>query len=65
MVDLTEALRASVEAAKKTPGRKRGKPKKKTGQAGPARNERPGKAAGKKPPTRKKAGKRPARKRAA
>ena len=45
MVDLTEALRASVAAAKtkKTPGRKRGgrgKAKEKTGQAEPARKTR-------------------------
>ena len=65
VLDLTEALRASVEAAKKTPGGKRGKAKKRTGQAEPARKEGPRKAAAKKPPTRKKAGKRPARKRAA
>jgi DNA end-binding protein Ku len=50
VMDLSEALRASVEAAKKTAGAKRG------GRRGTAKQ---------KAPTKKKAGKRPARKRAA
>jgi DNA end-binding protein Ku len=49
VVDLTEALRASVDAAKKTAGGKRG------GRRGKAKQT----------PARKKAAKRPARKRAA
>ena len=60
VVDLTEALRASVEAAKKTPdgkrGGARGTAKKKAGQAEPARKVRSRKPA---PKTR-----RPGRKRA-
>jgi DNA end-binding protein Ku len=50
VMDLSEALRASVEAAKRTAGGKRG------GRRGTAKQ---------KAPTKKKAGKRPARKRAA
>ena len=69
VADLTEALRASVEAAKKTPGGKRGgargTAKKKAGQAEPARKVRSGKPAAKTAPSGKKAGKRSARKRAA
>ena len=69
MVDLTEALRASVEAARKTPGGKRGdrrgKAKKKAVQAEPARKARSAKTAAKKAPARKKTAGRPARKRAA
>jgi DNA end-binding protein Ku len=66
VVDLTEALRASVEAAKatKTPSGKRGKAKKKAGQAEPARKARSRKPAAKKTPSRK-AARRPARKQAA
>jgi DNA end-binding protein Ku len=62
--DLTEVLRASVEAAKtrKSPGGKRGKATKK---AEPARESRSGKPAAKKAPDRKKPARRPARKRAA
>ena len=56
VVDLTEALRASVEAAKKTPGGKRG------GGRGKVRSR---KRAAKTAPPGKKAGKRPTRKRAA
>jgi DNA end-binding protein Ku len=69
VVDLTEALRASVEAAKKKPGGKRGgergTAKKKAGQGEPARKVRSRKPSGKKAPARKKASRRPARKRAA
>src|ERR1700704_4556166 len=65
--DLTEALRASVDAAKKTAGGKRGgrrgTAKQKAGQAESARKARSGKPAAKKAPA--KAGKRQARKRAA
>jgi DNA end-binding protein Ku len=68
VMDLSEALRASVEAAKKTAGGKRsGRPgtaKQKAGQAEPARKARSRKPAAKKAPD-KKAGKRPTRKRAA
>ena len=69
VVDLTEALRASVEAARKTPGGKRGdrrgKAKKKAVQVEPARKARSAKTAAKKAPARKKTAGRPARKRAA
>jgi hypothetical protein len=72
VVDLGEALRASVEAAKKTPGGKRGggrgTAKKKADQVEPAGKVgkvRSRKPAGKKAPPGKKAAKRPARKRAA
>jgi DNA end-binding protein Ku len=66
VVDLTEALRASVEAAKakKTPNGKRGKAEKKAGQAEPARKTRSRKPAAKKTPSRK-AARRPTRKQAA
>ena len=65
VTDLTEALRASVEAAKakKTPRGKRGTAEKKTGQAEPARKTRSRKPTAKKTPSRK-AGRRPARKQA-
>lgn len=67
VVDLTEALRASVDAAKKTAGGKRGsrrgKAKQTAGRAEPASKARSRKPAAKKAPA--KAGKRPARKRAA
>lgn len=66
--DLTEALRAGVEAAKKTPGGKRGGgpgTAEKAGQAEPARKVRSRKTVAKKAPPEKKAGRRPARNRAA
>ena len=69
LVDLTEALRASVEAAKKTPGGKRGDrrgtAKEKADRAEKARKTRSRKPAAKKAPARKKAARRPGRKRAA
>jgi DNA end-binding protein Ku len=75
VVDLTEALRASVAAAKQKSGRSggRGKAGKKAGQdssassakSEPAKKARSAKAAAEKAPARKKAAKRPARKRAA
>jgi DNA end-binding protein Ku len=69
VVDLTEALRASVAAAKQKSGERggggRGKAGKKTGQASPAKKARSAKPAAKKAPARKKAAKGPARKRAA
>jgi DNA end-binding protein Ku len=68
VMDLTEALRASVEAAKMTAagkrGGRRGKAKQELGQAESARKARSRKPAAKKAPD-KKAGKRPTRKRAA
>jgi DNA end-binding protein Ku len=66
VVDLGEALRASVAAAKQKSGTKRGGGRgnagKKTGQAGKARSA---KATAQKAPAKKKATRRPARKRAA
>jgi DNA end-binding protein Ku len=69
VMDLTEALRASVDAAKKAAGGKRGgrrgKAKQTAGRAEPARKARSRKPAAKKTPSSQKAGRRPARKRAA
>ena len=68
VMDLSEALRASVEAAKKTAGGKRGgrrgTAKQKADPSEPARKARSRKPAAKKAPD-KKAGKRPTRKQAA
>ena len=66
VVDLTEALRASMNAAKtkKTPGGKRGKAKKKADQADPARKTKSRKPTAKEAPSGK-AARQSARKQAA